>query len=93
MGEELVDLIRSIWGGDGMRLYSVTCVTCCMLSAEPHVLWIFSALCPTPRKLLNASVVRLTRTFRDPILRNPRSFSARWKKKQINKTKQNRRDN
>ena len=51
-------------------------VTCWMLSAEPHVLCSFSLLCPTPRKLLNASVVLLTLTFKEPILKKRKSFSA-----------------
>lgn len=33
-------------------------------------------LLPTPKKLLNASVVFLTRTFNEPMRRNPRSFSV-----------------
>lgn len=33
-------------------------------------------LFPTPKKLLNASVVFFTRTFSDPIRRKPRSFSV-----------------
>ena len=51
-------------------------VTCWMLSAEPHVLCSFSLLCPTPRKLLNASVVLLTLTFKEPVLKKRKSFSA-----------------
>lgn len=51
-------------------------VTCWMLSAEPHVLCSFSLLCPTPRKLLKASVVLLTLTFKEPILKKRKSFSA-----------------
>ena len=51
-------------------------VTCWMLSAQPHVLCSFSLLCPTPRKLLNASVVLLTLTFKEPILKKRKSFSA-----------------
>ena len=55
----------------------------CTLSADPQFLCIFSLLLllalllvATPRNWLNASVVRFTRTFSEPIRRKPRSFSA-----------------
>lgn len=53
----------------------------CTLSADPQLLCIFSwlllaLLVATPRNWLNASVVRFTRTFSEPIRRKPRSFSA-----------------
>lgn len=56
----------------------------CTLSADPQLLCIFSLLLlllalllvATPRNWLNASVVRFTRTFSEPIRRKPRSFSA-----------------
>jgi len=64
-------LIGANFGGGIMCLS-----TCWMLSAEPHVLCSFSLLCPTPRKLLNASVVLLTLTFKEPILKKRKSFSA-----------------
>lgn len=54
-----------------------------MLSADPQPLCIFSdasmgliELLPTPRKLLKASVVFFTRTFKEPILKKPISFSV-----------------
>lgn len=53
----------------------------CTLSADPQLLCIFSwlllaLLVATPRNWLNASVVRFTRTFSEPIRRKPRSFST-----------------
>lgn len=68
---DLLFLIGANFGGGIMCLS-----TCWMLSAEPQVLCSLSLLCPTPRKLLNASVVLLTLTFKEPILKNPKSFSA-----------------
>lgn len=54
------------------------------LSADPQLLWTLSKeesigviplWLPTPKKLLKASVVFFTLTFKEPIRRNPKSFS------------------